>query len=280
MQNLTINILSDSLGNTAEHVAKAAMAQFGIEEAVEKMCFEKNSFVQSDEELEIALKQIDNQTKSIILYTIVNPDHIQKIESFSKERGIACVDILSPTINAISKASELNPSGEVGMLRKMNSLYFERVECVEFAVKYDDGKDPRGIQLADIVIVGISRTSKTPLSMYLANKSIHVCNIPLVPESAPPIQLFEVPSTKIIGLTNSPQKLEKIRQERLKALGLPEGSPYSDMGRILEEIDFADNVMKKIGCKVIDVADRAIEETAEIIIHYMRKNGTLSHRDY
>ena len=120
-------------------------------------------------------------------------------------------------------------------------------------------------------IIGVSRTSKTPLSMYLANKHYKVCNIPLVPESPVPKELFEIEPKRVIGLTNSPDKLNKIRKERLKSMGLPTESTYSDLGRILDELDYAEKIMKKIGCPIINVSDRAIEETAEVIIRHLKK---------
>ena len=109
--------------------------------------------------------------------------------------------------------------------------------------------------------------------MYLANKNIKVANIPLVPESTPPKEIYQVQAQKVIGLTNSPEKLNEIRTERLNALGLPTGSSYADMNRILEEIDYAETIMKKIGCPIINVANKAIEETAEIVISYLKRNG-------
>ena len=139
-------------------------------------------------------------------------------------------------------------------------------------MKYDDGKDPMGILKADIVIIGISRTSKTPLSMYLANKGIKVTNIPLIPETLVPKEIYEIPRNKIIGLTNSPMKLNEIREERMRALGLPKENNYASLDRILHEIEFAEQMMKKIGCPIIDISNKAIEETAEIIITHIEKN--------
>src|SRR5699024_2220953 len=144
---------------------------------------------------------------------------------------------------------------------------------IEFAVKYDDGRDPRGIRKADIVLLGISRTSKTPLSMYLANRNIKVANVPLVMEVEPPKEIFEIPSKKIIGLTNSPESLNQIRTERLRALGLGVGANYASLERILDELEYAESIMKRIGCPVIDVSNKAIEETTENIISLLKKNG-------
>lgn len=269
MKNVNVFILSDSLGNTAETVAKAALAQFETND----FAIKKFSYVTDISMLNSIFSEIESQNNTIILYTIVNKEVVSKIEEFAKEKNINSIDVLRPIVEPIQKITGLDPLQEPGMLRKLNNVYFKRVESMEFAVKYDDGKDPRGIMKADLVILGISRTSKTPLSMYLANNNIKVVNIPLVPEATPPKEIYQIPSQKIIGLTNSPEKLNEIRTERLNALGLPIGSSYADMNRILEEIDYAERIMKKIGCPIINVANKAIEETAEIIISYLKKNG-------
>lgn len=273
METLNICILSDSLGNTAEHVAKAAVAQFKNNNFLIK----KFSHIKDEKELDFALNEINELKNKIILHTIVKKELVSKIAIYANEHDTKCVDLLTPLLDSMSLVTGQDPLEETGMLRKMNDRYFKRVESIEFAVKYDDGKDPRGVLKADLVIIGISRTSKTPLSMYLANKNIKVANIPLVPEAKLPKELFEIPSKKIIGLTNSPEKLNEIRTERLRTMGLSSTNAsentYANMDRILEEIDYAEGVMKKIGCPIINVANRAIEETAEKIIIYLKRNG-------
>lgn len=269
MENLDIFILSDSLGNTAEHICKAAVAQF---ETLEYR-IHKFSHISSKPDLDEIFSEILLKQKKMVLYTIVSDDLIRRIVEFSEKNSIRSIDLLSRITDTIADVTDLKPAERPGMLRQLNDMYFKRVESMEFAVKYDDGKDPRGVLQADLVIIGISRTSKTPLSMYLANKNIKVANIPLVPEASVPKELFEVSSKKIVGLTNSPEKLNQIRVERLNALGLSGGSKYADMSRILEEIDFAESIMKKIGCPIINVENKAIEETAEIVISYLKKNG-------
>lgn len=273
MNELIIYILSDSLGNTAEHVAKAAIAQFKDGDFIVK----KYPHIKEENDLDYVLQEVLKTENKIILHTIVKKELVHKISDFAYENQIRCVDLLTPLVDSISRLTHREPLQESGMLRKMNDRYFRRVESIEFAVKYDDGKDPRGVVKADLVIIGISRTSKTPLSMYLANKNIKVANIPLVPEAQLPKELFEIPAKKIIGLTNTPEKLNEIRTERLKAMGLSNVNSsenrYANMDRILEEIDYAESIMKKIGCPIINVANRAIEETAEKIIAYLRRNG-------
>ena len=271
MKQLSIFILSDSLGNTAEHVAGAAIAQFQSDAFTVK----KFPYIKEDTPFDYIFSEILRAPDKIILHTIVKKELVQKISQFAAENSIRCLDLLTPVLDSIESVIGEAPLQETGMLRKLNDRYFKRVESVEFAVKYDDGKDPRGVLKADLV--GVSRTSKTPLSMYLANKNIKVANIPLVPEAKVPPELFQIPSKKIVGLTNTPEKLNEIRTERLRALGLSTANAgenkYANMDRILEEIEFAESLMKKIGCPIINVSNKAIEETAEKIITYLKRNG-------
>ena len=273
MKQLSIFILSDSLGNTAEHVAGAAIAQFQSDAFTVK----KFPYIKEDTPFDYIFSEILRAPDKIILHTIVKKELVQKISQFAAVNSIRCLDLLTPVLDSIESVIGEAPLQETGMLRKLNDRYFKRVESVEFAVKYDDGKDPRGVLKADLVIIGVSRTSKTPLSMYLANKNIKVANIPLVPEAKVPPELFQIPSKKIVGLTNTPEKLNEIRTERLRALGLSTANAgenkYANMDRILEEIEFAESLMKKIGCPIINVSNKAIEETAEKIITYLKRNG-------
>jgi regulator of PEP synthase PpsR (kinase-PPPase family) len=155
------------------------------------------------------------------------------------------------------------------MIHSLDENYFKKVEAVEFAVKYDDGRDFSGVPKADIVLIGVSRTSKTPLSMFLAHKKYKVANVPLVPELQPPEALFHVPKHKVIGLRIDPEKLNRIRELRLKTLGLAPDANYANMARIRQELEYADKIMQRIGCVVIDVTDRAVEETASLVMDHI-----------
>ena len=222
------------------------------------------------------LMEILNSGKNedaIIIYTLVDESLSTLTKEYCQNEGLSNIDLMSPILSEIAKKTDRKPRREPGIIRKLDETYFKRVEAIEFAVKYDDGKDPRGVLKSDIVLVGISRTSKTPLSMYLANKNIKVANVPLVPEIPLPKELNDINPKKIIGLTNTPEKLNKIRQERLKALGLSSNANYANLERILQELDYSDDVMKKLGCPVIDVSNKAIEETAGIILDLMKENG-------
>jgi len=266
-KNVIVYILSDSLGDTGEHVVKAAISQFKLD----KYEIRKIPYVLDIDSLRRILTEVANEPNCVLFYTLVDKKLLDYVKNYAEETNLVTVDLLSPIINAIKNFTGLEPVREPGSIRRLDEAYFKRVESIEFAVKYDDGQDPSGLLQADLVILGVSRTSKTPLSMYLANKNIKVANVPLVPESKPPKEIYEVPARRMIGLTNSPLKLNEIREERLKALGLPKGSNYASMERILYEIDYAENIMKKIGCPIIDVSNKAVEETAEIIITQLRK---------
>ena len=255
-----IYVVSDSIGETAEQVTKAAAAQYSnLISQIRRIPYV------SDKGTIREIVQEAKANQSIIMYTMVVPELKNYLEETATENGVIFVDIMGPAIEAISHMTKQNPTYTPGVIRQLDEEYFKKVEAIEFAVRYDDGKDPKGIKKADIVIIGVSRTSKTPLSMYLANRNIKVANIPLVPEVSPPKELFEIDSKNIFGLTSSPTKLNAIRQERLKALGLSYEANYANMDRILKELEYADNIMKKIGCPVIDVTHKAIEETAGII---------------
>lgn len=264
---ISIYIVSDSLGETGEHVVKAAISQFNVENYEIK----KIPYVLNIDSLKEILEEAVQEPNSILFYTLVNKELIEYVSLFSKENNLVTVDLLSPVITAIKTTTGLEPSREPGTIRKIDEDYYRRVEAIEFAVKYDDGQDPSGLPEADLVILGVSRTSKTPLSMYLANKNIKVANVPLVPETQPPKEIYEIPARRMIGLTNSPIKLNEIREERLRHLGLPKGSSYASMERILYEIDYAEKIMKNLGIPIIDVSNKAVEETAELILSMLKK---------
>ena len=269
MENLIIYVISDSVGETAQQVAKAAISQFIINDNYEIRRF---PYVVDKKFLMEILNSGKNED-AIIIYTLVDESLSTLTKEYCQNEGLSNIDLMSPILSEIAKKTDRKPRREPGIIRKLDETYFKRVEAIEFAVKYDDGKDPRGVLKSDIVLVGISRTSKTPLSMYLANKNIKVANVPLVPEIPLPKELNDINPKKIIGLTNTPEKLNKIRQERLKALGLSSNANYANLGRILQELDYSDSVMKRLGCPVIDVSNKAIEETAGIILDLMKENG-------
>lgn len=261
-----IYVLSDSIGETGELVVRAAASQFNGG----KLDVRRIPYLNSAAEVEEALQEAAS-CQAAVAYTLVRPDLKHVLEGKSSELGLVCVDIMGPILAAIASVTNLPPRLEPGLIRKMDEAYFNKVEAVEFAVKYDDGKQPWGLTKADLVIVGVSRTSKTPLCMYLAHKGIKAANVPLVPEVNPPAELFTLQPHKVVGLTIDPSLLNEIRKERLKTLGLSDSVEYANPERITGELEYAESVMRKIGCPIINVTNKAVEETAAKVLEYYRK---------
>lgn len=259
---LTIFVISDSAGETATKLAQATMAQFPT---VEFNLYRK-TFVNDKESLIKALTDAKKHD-AMILFTMINENLSTLLQDSCEESGLYSFDVLSSTINEIEARSGVKASREQGALHHLNKNYFKRIKAMEFAVKYDDGKDPRGFLEADVVLLGVSRTSKTPLSLFLANKNLKVANLPLVPQAHIPKQLWEVDPKKIVGLTNDPDVLNSIRKERMRAYGLNPDTAYSDIDKIRAELEFAADLYEKLGCVVINVASLSIEETASMIMN-------------
>lgn len=258
--------MSDSVGETGELVVKAAVSQFGSGQ----VDIRHIPFLTSAREVEDALLEV-SACGGAVIYTLVRPDLKEVLVGKAAALDLTCIDIMGPILDVIAAVTGKAPRLEPGLLRRMDEAYFNKVEAVEFAVKYDDGKQPWGLAKADLVIIGVSRTSKTPLCMYLAYKGIKAANVPLVPEVAPPETLFEVPPARIVGLTIHPPLLYAVRRERLKTLGLAECVNYASQERIEQELAYAQSVFRRVGCPVVDVTNRAVEETAAKILEYYRK---------
>lgn len=259
--------MSDSIGETAESVVKATTSQF-VQEVFDII---RIPYVKDRAQIDRVVEEAA-ANDAVICYTIVSPELREHMADRALSKDVQVVDVLGPMIKSIEKTTGMLPRNQAGLMHSLDHDYFKRVEAVEFAVKYDDGKNPVGLLKADIVIIGVSRTSKTPLSMYLAHKRIKVANVPLVPELTPPEELFKVPPYKIIGLLIDPCKLNEIRTERLKTMGLSDTALYADMNRINEELVYAKGIMRRLHCQIINVSNRAIEETAGMIMEYVRKN--------
>ena len=262
---VNIVIISDSAGDTAFNNATAAAAQFP--EA--QINYRRYPFITDKKKLEDVLNEIEDFKNVVIVYSLVSDDLQLPIIKFSREHSIQSVDIISPTVEALQQTTHMKPTGTAGAQHKMNQKYFDRISAMEFAVMYDDGKDPKSFLEADVVLLGVSRTSKTPLSLFLANKNLKVANLPLVPQTHIPKEIYEIDPKKIIGLTNDPSVLNEIRRQRMISYGLNPDTTYSNMDSINEELDSAKKLYDKLGCYVINVAHRSIEETAALIMHHL-----------
>lgn len=267
MSKQTVYVVSDSIGETAELVVKAAISQFNTtSNEIRRVPFIEDK---------ATLKEVIHSAKinnGIIVFTLVIPEMRNFLLEEAKRQQVEAVDIIGPLIDKLQIATGLQPLCEPGNVRKLDEDYFKKVEAIEFAVKYDDGRDPRGILRADIVLVGVSRTSKTPLSQYLAHKRLKVANVPIVPEVDPPEELFKVQPNRCFGLKISPDKLNDIRKERLKALGLNDEASYANIERIKAELEFFEKITTRLGCRVIDVSNKAVEETANVIQNIYQAN--------
>ncbi|BBH18720.1 phosphoenolpyruvate synthase regulatory protein [Paenibacillus baekrokdamisoli] len=261
-----IFICSDAVGETAEAVAKATMRQFAFKQVKLKRFSHLKT---EDEVVQIVDEAVANG--GFIAYTLVQPELRETMKEEALRKGVRAVDVLGPMLQAFIDTFNDSPKRTPGLLHTLDEDYFRRIEAVEFAVKYDDGKDTRGLPLAQVVLIGVSRTSKTPLSIYLAHKGIRVANLPLVPEVKVPAELKSGGKQLIVGLTMKPEQLSGIRTERLKAMGLPFSAQYASTERIEAEFEYADSIMKALRCPVIDVTEKAIEETAGIIMQWFQE---------
>ncbi|CAG7650636.1 Putative pyruvate, phosphate dikinase regulatory protein [Paenibacillus solanacearum] len=264
-QPYEITICSDSVGETAEAVVKATIRQFDAHQVTTK----RIGHIKSEDEIR-AIVESAAKRGGFIAYTLVQPELREMMKEEALRFGVRAVDIMGPMMEAFIDTFNDAPKRKPGLLHQMDEDYFRRVEAIEFAVKCDDGRDMSALLKASLVLIGVSRTSKTPLSIFLAHKGIKVTNLPLVPEAKLPKELSLLPGNRIVGLTMDAEKLYKIRTERLKAVGLPFGAKYATMERITEELDYAHRVMKQLGCHIINVTDKAIEETAGIIMGYLK----------
>ena len=259
---LTIFAVSDSIGETAQQVAMAAASQFKDNAEVKRI-----PYVKSLEDVEDLMKTIDDCEACMIVSTIITVNVREYLTQKCIEKNINIINVLGPIINVASTILNKYPDYNPGAMWNTDETYYKRIEAMEFAMQYDDSKDYRGLKNADVVLVGLSRTSKTPLCMYLANKGIKVILDDNQGTAEVPEELYEIDKKKIFGLTINPLQLIEIRKRRLdKFHRISADIEYASDSRILEEFEFADKILRKIGCRTIDVTQRAIEDTALIIM--------------
>ncbi len=267
MAKARVYIVSDSLGETAERVAHGAAIQFDQDVDIERI-----PYVSDRPEIDHVLERAQRGF-SIIIYTMVRPELREYLANAANARGILHVDVMGPVLSALEEVLAVQPRLIPGLSHRLDQEYFARVEAVEFAVKYDDGKDSKGIRDADVVLLGVSRTSKTPVSLYLANHRLKVANVPLVPEVPVPSEVFREGRLKAVGLVIEPELLMSIRRQRLKSLGLGSSAQYATMDRIMVELDYAWDIFNRLKCPVIDVSNHAVEETATRVLELRKKEA-------
>lgn len=260
---INLFVISDSTGETVNQLANAITIQFP------KIVFNRKRFsnITSLDQCDQIFEGLGEE-KTIVFMTVIVEEIVDMIKSYESE-NVVVIDLLLDPVKKIEKFLGEKAHRKTGMMRDLDNEYFHKIEAIEFAMNFDDGKNPKGFLEADIVLLGVSRTSKTPLSVYLANKSYKVANLPLVPEISIPKEIYEVDPKKIIGLIIDKDKLNEIRNQRLITLGLSAESSYATDERIDAELKYAKELYNELGCVVIDVSKSTIEETAAKIIEHI-----------
>jgi len=258
-------LLSDATGETAEHMVSAALSQFRDRPVNVRRFTNVRSKNQVYEALDQALA-----SGGLVVYTMVNANLAQLVYHECDALGIPCIDLLSPLLMRLSEFLGHSPNEMPGLLRGMNEDYFRRIDAVEFTVKHDDGQECRNLHKADIVLAGVSRTSKTPVSIYLAHRGWKVANVPIVFGIDPPPELLEVEPTRVVGLIIEPHRLLELRAARLANLKQNPRSDYAAYEQIEEEIRAAKRLFRRQRWAIIDVSTRAVEETANEILQKLK----------
>jgi hypothetical protein len=256
---IELHIVSDSTGETAARLVLALEAQFP------GLVFRevRHPRVESVAELERVVHSARGQA-SVMLYTLVEPSMRAAMRQLCRRARLHYCDLLGHPIDSVSRVAGVGSRGQPGARAPLDETYFKRVEAMEFAVRFDDGIGG-GLDEADVVLVGVSRTSKTPLSIYLGYLGAKAANVPIVKGVDPPAALFEINPAKIVGLTIDAQRLHEIREERVRGMGAPP-SRYAELEAIYDELEIASAIHRRLGCPVIDVSELSVEETAMRIL--------------
>jgi [pyruvate, water dikinase]-phosphate phosphotransferase / [pyruvate, water dikinase] kinase len=260
-----IIIVSDGTGETAAQMTKAAMVQFTDKDVV----FMRYKNVRDKNQIE-AIFEDASKDRALLIYTFVSPDLRDFLSSKAREKSIPCVDLLGPLLVGLANHFGFAPKSVAGLLHDVNEQYFKRIAAMEYTIQHDDGRELKGLEQADVVILGISRTSKTPLSMYLSHQGWRVANIPMIKGFDLPQEVFDIDQRRVVCLTIDSQNLATIRRARLERLGHDQGGEYADPEKVNEEIEYANEIFKKNKrWPVFNVTGKALEETASEIIKLM-----------
>ncbi len=256
-----IYLLSDATGETAEKIVNAVLIQFQDKPLRRR----RISHVRDQAAVLQGLEEI-MRNPGMVVYTVVNRDLAQFIQAECEARGLMAFDLVTPLLSQFAKFFGRSPKRTPGLLHSMDADYFRRIEAVEFTVKHDDGQSVQHLADADIVLVGVSRTSKTPLSTYLAHLGWKVANVPLVFGIDPPRELFHVDPRRVAGLYIESQRLVELRMARLQHLGQDFKTPYANMDDIEEELRYARALCRRQGWVTVNVSGKAVEETANEVL--------------
>ena len=276
MVRLHLHLLSDSTGETLENIAKAALAQYDDVETVRHFW----PMVRTEAHLDRILQEIA-QNPGLVIFTLVNPQTRRALEGRCRALGLPMVAPLDPVNDALSGLLGQQAKARPGRQHVLDAAYFARVDAIQFTIAHDDGIAWEEWEEADIVLAGVSRSSKTPTSIYLANRGYKTANIPVVVESLPPPLLYQLKNPLVVGLTTSADRLIAIRRNRLLSLNQTPETDYVNRDAVAREIAFARRMFADNGWPVIDVTRRSIEETAAAIISLCneRRGGAVGPRD-
>ena len=267
-----IYVVSDSTGETAERVVRAALLQFPNHRARVRLFTRVR-----DREAVAEVMAKAGEQGAMVVFTLVSTELREYFHEKARENNVETVDVIGALIHKVAGFIEAEPMMLPSANMPLSEEYFRRVEAIEFAVKSDDGKEPRNLRRADVVLVGVSRTSKTPLSTYLAGRGMKVANVPLVLGVDPPDELFELAPEKVVCLTIDLEELCDIRRERLRQLGMPEDANYGLRDHVSSELEFAHDLFRRSdGWLIVDVTGRAIEESATIILEAFKEREELA----
>src|SRR5215211_3554225 len=259
-----LHIVSDSTGETAHRLVQALEAQFPDQEFEEI----RHARVESIHDLEYAVRSARNRP-AVVVYTLVDPEMRDAMRRLCRSARVHYCDLLGHPIDAVARVSGQAARMTPGSRAPLNPAYFRRIEAMEFAVKYDDGVGA-GLDEADIVLVGVSRTSKTPLSIYLGYLGHKAANVPIVRGIEPPQELWEIDRRKIVGLTIDATRLSEIRHARARNMRMSKRA-YTELVEIYEELGQAEVVHRRLGCPVVDVSELSIEETAQRVLRLVER---------
>jgi regulator of PEP synthase PpsR (kinase-PPPase family) len=270
-QPVELHIVSDATGETAARLVLALEAQFPDQEFVEI----RHPRVENAEDLHIAVQQARGRP-AVMVYTLVEPGLRDVMRQLCRRARVHYCDLLGHPIDSISRVAGVAAKMTPGVRAPLDAQYFKRIEAIEFAVKYDDGVG-RGLDEADVVLVGVSRTSKTPLSIYLGYLGHKAANVPVVKGIELPPELFEIDPAKIVGLTIDAERLADIRTARVRSMGAPR-KRYAELEAIYGELEEATAIHRRLRCPVIDVSELSVEETAMRIIRLVERRKRAAQR--
>ena len=262
MPRLNLHLLSDSTGETLEAIAKAALAQFEGADVVRHFW----PMVRSQQHLDRIMGDIAGNP-GLVFYTMASTELRGKLVERCRALGLPVVSVLDSAVEALESALGQHPRARPGRQHMMDEAYFARVDAIQFTIAHDDGVMWEDWEEADIVLAGVSRSSKTPTSIYLANRGFKVANIPIVVESPPPPALFGLKHPLVVGLTTAPDRLIQVRRNRLLSLNQAPETAYVDQDRVAREVQYARRMFADNDWPVIDVTRRSIEETAAAVIN-------------